>query len=136
MLAPLLDDELAADDAVAALRRYSLVSPARDGSVSVHRLVQAVTVDQMPAELARAWRQAAAALIEAALPADPQHQTPGPRSRRCCPTPRLPCPTTATAWGQSPTTSGTAGVIRPPATCTTGTLKPGSRCSAPSTGTP
>ena len=40
--------------------------------MSVHRLVQAVTVDQMPAELAAAWRQAAAAVIEAALPADPQ----------------------------------------------------------------
>jgi hypothetical protein len=72
VLAALLDDELAAGDAVAALREYSLARPAGDGSVSVHRLVQAVTADQMPAELARAWRQAAAAVIEAALPADPQ----------------------------------------------------------------
>ena len=70
MLVPLLEDELAAGDAIAALRRYSLVSPAADGSVSVHRLVQAVTADQMPAELARQWRQAAAALIEAAIPGD------------------------------------------------------------------
>jgi len=38
--------------------------------VSVHRLVHAVTADQMPAELAQAWRQAAAALIEAAIPTD------------------------------------------------------------------
>jgi hypothetical protein len=51
VLAPLLDDELAAGDAVAALRRYSLVRPAGDGVVSVHRLVQAVTADQMPDEL-------------------------------------------------------------------------------------
>ena len=72
VLVPLLDDPLAAGDAVAALRRYSLVTPAGDGSVSVHRLVQAVTADQMPAELASQWRQAAAALIEAAIPADPQ----------------------------------------------------------------
>jgi hypothetical protein len=36
--------------------------------VSVHRLVQAVTADQMPAGLASQWRQAAAALIEAAIP--------------------------------------------------------------------
>ena len=72
MLVPLLEDELAADDAIAALRRYSLVSPAADGSVSVHRLVQAVTADQMPAELASQWRQAAAALIEAAIPDDPE----------------------------------------------------------------
>ena len=68
VLVPLLEDELAASDAVAALRRYSLISPPADGSVSVHRLIQAVTADQMPAELASQWRQAAAALIEAAIP--------------------------------------------------------------------
>ena len=70
VLAPLLEDELAAGDAIAALRRYSLVSPSADGSASVHRLVQAVTADQMTAELAQAWRQAAAALIEDAIPGD------------------------------------------------------------------
>ena len=70
VLLPLLEDRLAANDAVAALRRYSLVTPAADRSVLVHRLVQAVTTDQMPAELKQAWRQAAAALIEAAIPAD------------------------------------------------------------------
>ena len=70
VVVPLLEDELAAGDAIAALRRYSLISPPADGLTSVHRLVQAVTVDQMPAELARAWRQAAAALVEAAIPDD------------------------------------------------------------------
>jgi Tetratricopeptide repeat len=70
VLAPLLEDPLAAGDAIGALHRYSLVTPAADGSVSVHRLVQAVTADQMPAELARDWRQAAAALIEDAIPGD------------------------------------------------------------------
>ena len=70
-LGPLLDDPLAASDAIAALRQYSLVTLAGAGSVSVHRLVQAVTADQMPADdLANQWRQAAAALIEAAIPAD------------------------------------------------------------------
>jgi Domain of unknown function (DUF4062)/Tetratricopeptide repeat len=72
LLVPLLEDELAAADAIAALHRYSLITPADGGSVSVHRLVQAVTADQMPAELATAWRDATAAVIEAALPADPQ----------------------------------------------------------------
>ena len=72
VLAPLLDDGLAVKDAVAALRRYSLARPAGDGAVSVHRLVQAVTADQMPEDLARAWRQAAAAVIEAAIPDDPE----------------------------------------------------------------
>ena len=69
---PLLDDELAAGDTVAVLRRYSLVSPAGQGLVLVHRLVQAVTAHQMPAGLAGQWRQAAAALIEEAIPADTQ----------------------------------------------------------------
>jgi Tetratricopeptide repeat len=68
VLTPLLEDPLAAGDAIAALRRYSLVTPAVGGSVSVHRLVQAVTAEQMPAELASQWHQAAAALIEAAIP--------------------------------------------------------------------
>jgi hypothetical protein len=72
VLVPLLEDDLAAGDAVAALRRYSLVRPAGDGAVSVHRLVQAVTADQMPGQLREAWRQAAAAVIEAALPPDPR----------------------------------------------------------------
>ena len=70
VLVPLLEDELEAKDAIAALRRYSLVTPAADGSVSVHRLVQAVTLGQMPDDLAKAWQQATAALIEAAIPGD------------------------------------------------------------------
>jgi len=69
-LGPLLGDRVAAGDAVAELRRYSLVTPAGDGSVSVHRLVQAITASQMPADVAAQWRQAAAALVEAAIPAD------------------------------------------------------------------
>ena len=72
VLVPLLEDELAAGDAVAALRGYSLVRPAGEGAVSVHRLVQAVTADQMPGQLREGWRQAAAAVVEAALPGDPR----------------------------------------------------------------
>jgi hypothetical protein len=70
VLVPLLDDPLAASDAVAALRRYSLISQPHGGAVSVHRLVQAITLAQLPAEAARAWRQAAGFLIEPALPGD------------------------------------------------------------------
>ena len=66
----LLDDPLAGDDALAALRRFSLVSKPQDGMVSVHRLVQAVTLDQLPEAEAGAWRQAARLLIAAALPDD------------------------------------------------------------------
>jgi Domain of unknown function (DUF4062)/Tetratricopeptide repeat len=72
VLTSLLEDPLAPGDAIAALRRYSLLGLAGDGSVSVHRLVQAVTIAQLPAELAAAWQRAAAAVIEAALPADPE----------------------------------------------------------------
>jgi len=85
VLVPLLDDPLAAIDAIAALRRYSLVTPAADGSVSVHRLVQAVTVKQMPAELARQWRQGAAAVIEAAIPDDPRDPSSWPVFERLLP---------------------------------------------------
>ena len=67
---PLLGDGVAAGDAIAALRRYSLVSPAGDGLVLVHRLVQAMTRLQLPAEAADWWKHAAAALVEAAVPAD------------------------------------------------------------------
>jgi len=65
-----LADPLATSDAIAALRRYSLVTPAGDKRVSVHRLVQAVTADQIPPGLREAWRAAAAAVVEALIPAD------------------------------------------------------------------
>ena len=71
-VAPLLADQLIAKDAIAALRRFSLVTHVGEGQWSVHRLVQAVTVDQMPADVADQWRQATAALVEAAIPGDPQ----------------------------------------------------------------
>ena len=70
VVGPLLGDPVAAGDAITALRRYSLISPAGDGLVLVHRLVQAITRAQLPAEAAGQWEQAAAALVEAAVPAD------------------------------------------------------------------
>jgi hypothetical protein len=72
VLAPLLRDPLAVDEAITALRRYSLISPPADGMVSVHRLVQAITVAQLPGSHATAWPQAAAILITAAMPSDPE----------------------------------------------------------------
>ena len=68
---PLVGDPLAVGDAVVALRRYSLGTLAGDGAVLVHRLVQAATLAQVPADEAGLWKQAAAALVEAAVPADP-----------------------------------------------------------------
>ena len=49
LLVPLLEDELARDEAVAGLRRFSLISAPQGGLVSVHRLVQAITLDQLGA---------------------------------------------------------------------------------------
>jgi len=54
---PLLGDPVAAGDAVAALRRYSLITPAGDGLVLVHRLVQAITRRVTPV-LSTAWTPA------------------------------------------------------------------------------
>jgi hypothetical protein len=62
-------DSLALDDAVAALRSHSLIGPAGQ-TFGVHRLVQAVTRNRMPADDRRAWRRTAAALVEAAVPPD------------------------------------------------------------------
>jgi TIR domain len=70
-VAALLGDPLAAADAVAALRRYSLAASAGDGQVQVHRLVQATTRARLTADEQDQWRQAAAAVVGAAIPADP-----------------------------------------------------------------
>jgi tetratricopeptide (TPR) repeat protein len=70
-VAPLLQDPLGVDRAVAALRRYSLISAPVMGMVSVHRLVQAFTVTTLlPSAHADSWQQAARSLIDAALPKD------------------------------------------------------------------
>jgi hypothetical protein len=70
MIGPLPGDPVAVGDAVAGLRRYSLVTPAGDGMVLVHRLVRHITLAQLPAEVADQWKQMATALVEAAIPAD------------------------------------------------------------------
>ena len=62
-------EPLALDDAVAGLQRLSLIG--RPSQVfSVHRLVQAVTRDQIAPRQQQAWRKIAVALVEAAVPAD------------------------------------------------------------------
>jgi hypothetical protein len=71
VLGSLLGDLVATGDAIAALRRYSLVTPAGDGLVLVHRLVQDLTLARTSADVADQWKQAAAVLVEGAIPADP-----------------------------------------------------------------
>jgi hypothetical protein len=71
-------DRFALDDAVAALRRHSLIGPPADGRVSVHRLVQAVTIDQLSAGEIECWKDAAAKLIGAAIPQDVEQRAAWP----------------------------------------------------------
>jgi hypothetical protein len=69
-LSPLLGDPVAVLDAVAALRRYSLAALTADGLVQIHRLVQVVIRAQLTAPEAGQWQQAAAVVVEAAVPID------------------------------------------------------------------
>ena len=69
LIGPLLDDPIQATDAVSALRRYSLITPAGDGMILMHRLVQAVAVDFIPDEEIFVWKQLASALVDSAVPA-------------------------------------------------------------------
>ncbi|MFE5082831.1 FxSxx-COOH system tetratricopeptide repeat protein [Streptomyces mirabilis] len=71
LVEPLLQDVFAVEDAIIGLRRFSLVGPPSEGAVSMHRLVQAVTLDRLRSEHRGAWRRAVATLVEAAMPDDP-----------------------------------------------------------------
>jgi Tetratricopeptide repeat len=75
---PLLGDPVAVGDAVAALRRYSLVTPAGNGLVLMHRLVQSITLAQVLAEVVGEWEWSAAALVEAAVPANTEQSAVWP----------------------------------------------------------
>jgi len=55
-------DELALDDAIGALRRYSLMQKA-DGALTLHRLVQAVARSRMDETLHQNWLETAVALL-------------------------------------------------------------------------
>jgi len=66
-LAGTVTDPLAFDEAVAALRRYSLLEVGGD-ALSVHRLVQAVARDRLAEDGRRMWAEAAARLVNDAFP--------------------------------------------------------------------
>ncbi|MFC6900239.1 FxSxx-COOH system tetratricopeptide repeat protein [Nonomuraea dietziae] len=59
--------ELAVNAAVTALRRYSLVGRPANGMISIHRLVQAITLDQLSTRQRERWYEKAAALLESAI---------------------------------------------------------------------
>ncbi len=68
-LATAVGDDLQWDEAVAALRRYSLVEVSGD-LVSVHRLVQAMEREDLGEEARRSWAKAAVQMVNAAFPFD------------------------------------------------------------------
>ncbi len=69
VLAPVAADDFELDEAIAALRSYSLVSRDRDThTLTVHRLVQAVIEDSLSAKEQRQWMQRAVQAVAAACP--------------------------------------------------------------------
>ena len=68
-LAATLKDTLAFNDAVAALRRYSLIEVGQE-ALSVHRLVQAVARNRLAEDARRTWAAAAVRLVNDAFPFD------------------------------------------------------------------
>jgi tetratricopeptide (TPR) repeat protein len=70
-IAPLFD-ALGVDEAVTALGRFSLTSLPQQNTVSVHRLVQAVTLDQLSPHEQTAWHEVAGLLVHDALPDEPE----------------------------------------------------------------
>jgi tetratricopeptide (TPR) repeat protein len=66
-LATAVAQDLPWDDAVGALRKYSLIE-AKDGAVSVHRLVQAVVRDRLRVRGRKKWAEAAVGAVGVALP--------------------------------------------------------------------
>jgi tetratricopeptide (TPR) repeat protein len=73
-----LRDKLARNRAIGALVRFSLIG-IQDGSIVVHRLVQAVTRDELDEATAKARAEAAVQLVDAAWPGAPWEYTLWPR---------------------------------------------------------
>lgn len=67
-----LMDPFTVNDSLASLGEFSLTSPPRSGTVTVHRLVQAVTQDQLKEDERHGWRRAAEILLGDALPKTPE----------------------------------------------------------------
>ena len=78
-IAQAISDPLLQDKAVSSLKRYSLVELLGD-AFSVHRLVQAVVREHLPAAQQESFCKAAVELVSAAMPTD----TSDPRSWPTC----------------------------------------------------
>jgi tetratricopeptide (TPR) repeat protein len=66
-LAKAVADDLQWNDAVGALRKHSLIE-VQGGTISVHRLVQAVVRDRLDEERRKKWAEAAVRVVNAAFP--------------------------------------------------------------------
>ena len=68
-LAAAVTDQLACNRTIATLRRYSLITK-QDDSISIHRLVQLVTRDQLNEDERKQWAEAAVRVVNQAFPFD------------------------------------------------------------------
>jgi tetratricopeptide (TPR) repeat protein len=66
-LTAVASDPLAFDDAVDPLRRYSLIEITAE-TISIHRLVQAVTRDRLDEDERKKWAEAAVRIVDEAFP--------------------------------------------------------------------
>ena len=71
LLATALGDRLERAETAGALARASLVTATAEGRLRVHRLVQAVTRDQLDEDQVAAWSRRALSLISAVFPGEP-----------------------------------------------------------------
>lgn len=90
-------DSVRIGEALALLASYSLITLTTDAGeaedlISVHRLVQATTMAQLTEDRRDAVRRQAAALLEAALPEDPERSAAWPAYRRLLPHARAALP--------------------------------------------
>lgn len=83
-LAAMAKDELNRDDAIGALRRYSLIER-KDETLSVHRLVQAVTRDGLTKEEQQSWSKIALQFINGVFPFKSDDELTWPDSLRILP---------------------------------------------------
>jgi hypothetical protein len=74
VMAATLRDRLERAETVGALARASLVTVPTEGRLRVHRLVQAVTRDQLDDDQAAAWARRALSLVAAVFPDEPEDQ--------------------------------------------------------------
>jgi tetratricopeptide (TPR) repeat protein len=83
-LGPAVGDALALADAVAALRRYSLLRIVADG-LYIHRLLQTVVRTALDADAERAWAATAVRLLRAGFPKDSYEVATWPDCERLLP---------------------------------------------------